>query len=76
MQFIMFVPAEYLTHEIRRVSDLLRGDGSKEEARLFLGRFKEIPKEQGSRANPAERFAWEKEEQRNGRDLPPQVAAG
>ena len=37
--------------------------------RLFLGRFKGIAKGQGSHANPAKRFVWEKEEQRNGRGL-------
>ena len=35
----------------------------------FLGRFKGIAKGQGSHANPAKRFVWEKEEQRNGRRL-------
>ena len=37
--------------------------------RLFLGSFKGIAKGQGSHANPAKRFVWEKEEQRNGRRL-------
>ena len=37
--------------------------------RPLLGRFKGIAKGQGSHANPAKRFVWEKEEQRNGRGL-------
>ena len=37
--------------------------------RPLLGRFKGIAKGQGSHANPAKRFVWEKEEQRNGRRL-------
>ena len=40
----------------------------------LLGRFKGECKGWGSRANPAKRFVREKEEQRNGRDLP--LAAG
>ena len=35
----------------------------------LLGRFKGFAKGQGSHANPAKRFVWEKEEQRNGRRL-------
>ena len=43
---------------------------SKEGGRSpLLGRFKGIAKGQGSHANPAKRFVWEKEEQRNGRGL-------
>ena len=41
----------------------------KKRDRLFLGRFKGFAKGQGSHANPAKRFVWEKEEQRNGRGL-------
>ncbi len=43
---------------------------SKEGGRSpLLGRFKGFAKGQGSHANPAKRFVWEKEEQRNGRRL-------
>ena len=43
---------------------------SKEGGRSpLLGRFKGIAKGPGSHANPAKRFVWEKEEQRNGRGL-------
>ena len=50
------------------------GKIQEEAAALFLVVLRGFQRGKGSRANPAKRFAWEKEEQRNGRDLP--LAAG
>ena len=47
----------------------LRGKSKEGGRSPLLGRFKGIAKGQGSHANPAKRFVWEKEEQRNGRRL-------
>ena len=47
----------------------LRGKSKEGGRSPLLGRFKGFAKGQGSHANPAKRFVWEKEEQRNGRGL-------
>ena len=47
----------------------LRGKSKEGGRSPLLGRFKGIAKGLGSHANPAKRFVWEKEEQRNGRRL-------
>ncbi len=59
----------FVNPKIISVRIKLRGKSKEGGRSPLLGRFKGIAKGQGSHANPAKRFVWEKEEQRNGRRL-------
>ncbi len=59
----------FVNPKIISVRIKLRGKSKEGDRSPLLGRFKGIAKGQGSHANPAKRFVWEKEEQRNGRGL-------
>ena len=59
----------FVNPKIISVRIKLRGKSKEGGCSPLLGRFKGIAKGQGSHANPAKRFVWEKEEQRNGRRL-------
>ncbi|MDD6246981.1 MAG: hypothetical protein PUC04_08655 [Firmicutes bacterium] len=59
----------FVNPKIISVRIKLRGKSKEGGRSPLLGRFKGIAKGQGSHANPAKRFVWEKEEQRNGRGL-------
>ena len=59
----------FVNPKIKPAQTKPRGKSKRGGRSPLLGRFKGIAKGPGSHANPAKRFVWEKEEQRNGRRL-------
>ena len=59
----------FVNPKIKPAQTKSRGKSKRGGRSPLLGRFKGIAKGPGSHANPAKRFVWEKEEQRNGRRL-------
>ena len=59
----------FVNPKIISVRIKLRGKSKEGAAAPFLVVLRGLQRGQGSHANPAKRFVWEKEEQRNGRGL-------
>ena len=61
--------SRFINPKIISAQTKLRGKSKEGAAAPFLVVLRGIVKGQGSHTNPAKRFVWEKEEQRNGRRL-------